>query len=91
MTPEEYGYAVVRRITMTPQGRYDADVVEFETQSASADTLVAYIAEAIRTAIREALEEAEKLFPDETRLISLRTARTRVQALREEGVRGGMG
>ena len=53
MTPEEYADTIIARLTMEPQGRWDADVVEFETKSADISEVKAWIAEAIRAAVAE--------------------------------------
>ena len=53
MTPEEYADTIIARLTMEPQGRWDADVVEFETKSADIGEVKAWIAEGIRRAVAE--------------------------------------
>ena len=61
MTPEEYADTIIARLTMEPQGRWDADVVEFETKSADISEVKAWIAEGIRRAVAEEREAAVRL------------------------------
>ena len=61
MTPEEYAATCLTRITMKPQGRWDADVVEFETTSMETDEFAAMLTAAIRAALAEEREACAQL------------------------------